>query len=92
MLRVTGAATLMRGRSAATPAAPASPAPVLFRNVRREMPEVIRLSFVDRVCCFTAGSSRLVALWTRIPSARPGDVGVRDRESRSGGRRTHREL
>ena len=36
VLALIGAARLMRGRSRATPAAPASPAPVVLRNARRE--------------------------------------------------------
>src|SRR6185436_6890583 len=75
MLSVTGAATLMRGRSAVTLAAPASPAPVLLRNDRREMPEAVCWGLVDRLRCFTLGPPDS-SLWTRVPSARPGDVGV----------------
>src|SRR4026209_2207447 len=84
MLSVTGAATLMRGRSAVTLAAPASPAPVLLRNDRREMPEAVCWGLVNRRRCFKSWPSRLVAFWTRVPSARPGDVGVRHIRPRSG--------
>ena len=72
MVSVTGAATLMRGLSAVTPAAPARPTPVLFRKLAVRGAKVVRWGLLDRVRCFTAGSSRLAALRTRVPSAHPG--------------------
>src|SRR5262245_14915596 len=76
MLRVTGAATLIRGRIPA--AAPASPAPVPFRKVRRAMPGAVCRRLVDRVRCRTAGSFRLVRV-VEHPVRAPAADGVLDR-------------